>query len=47
VLVTEILPVPVVIVGVRDADEPVEHVGKLVAPAGAEVNAQLSATLPV
>jgi hypothetical protein len=47
VVVTETLPVPVVTVGVRDTDEPVEHVGKFVAPAGAEVNAQLSVTSPV
>jgi hypothetical protein len=47
VVVTETVPAPAVAVELRETEELVEQVGKLVAPAGAEVNAQLSVTTPV
>ena len=46
-MVTETAPAPVVTIELRETDELAEQVGKLVAPAGAEVNAQLSVTTPV
>ena len=48
VVVTATLAVAVVAVEFSETEAPVvEQVGKLVAPAGAEVNAQLSVTMPV
>jgi len=48
VVVTATLAAPVVAVAFSETEEPVvEQVGKLVAPDGAEVNAQLSVTMPV
>jgi hypothetical protein len=47
VVLTETVAVPVVTVELRETAEPAEHVGRLVAPAGEEVRAQVNVTAPV
>jgi hypothetical protein len=47
VVLTETVAVPVVTVELRETAEPAEHVGRLVAPAGEEVKAQVNVTVPV